>query len=397
MEWVMILIAVVALIVAAALLAWSLKMRSQLDAERDRGQQQALDMQRQLFEKTIAELKSGLTATTEQLLKERQRDFAETSTKNIDAIIKPLQENIREMKTAMGETKTAQTAMTAEMKAKIEELVKQTDLTKQSADELTNALKHGSKVQGDWGEQVLDEMLEHEHLIRGIHYDIQAVIKDEMGNPVHGMNGHIMRPDVILHLDEKRDVIIDSKVSLTAFIDYVNAETETDRQMYLKAHLDSLWKHVQELSEKDYAAYIQPPKIKMDYVIMFIPNTGALWTAMRAQPDLWRKAMDKNVFIADEQTLFAAVRMINLTWTQIQQAANHEKVYELANEMVERVGMFMKHYHNIGAALEKAQAAYDDAEKKLAPTGQSVLTTAGKLIKLGAKQNTSYPVLTSNE
>ena len=201
-----------------------------------------------------------------------------------------------------------------------------------------------------------------------------------------------MRPDVILHLDQKRDVIIDSKVSLTAFMDYVNAEDEGDRQKYLKAHVDSIQKHVKELAGKDYSSYVKPPKVRMDYVIMFVPNTGALWAAVGAQPDLWRNAMEKNVYIADEQTLFAALRIINMTWTQIAQAQNHEKVYELANEMMDRVGQFMDRYKAIGKALENAGKAYEAGEKKLEPSGQSIIQTCAKLQKLGAKQSTRNPI-----
>jgi DNA recombination protein RmuC len=197
---------------------------------------------------------------------------------------------------------------------------------------------------------------------------------------------------VVLHLDNQREVIIDSKVSLTAFMDYVNAETEEERQRYLKAHVDSLQKHVKELSTKDYSSYICPPKVRMDYVIMFVPHSGALWTALNAQPDMWRRAMEKNVFIADEQTLFAALRIVSLTWTQIAQAENHEKVYTLANEMLDRVGQFMKKYQAMGKALENAQKAYEDGEKKLLPTGQSILQTCAKLQKLGAKQSTTNPL-----
>lgn len=161
---------------------------------------------------------------------------------------------------------------------------------------------------------------------------------------------------------------------------------------YLDAHIKSINKHVEELSKKDYSSYIQPPKLKMDYVIMFVPHTGALWTALNVQPNLWRKAMEKNVFIADEQTLFAALRIINLTWTQITQVQNHEKVYALANEMIDRVGQFIKKYQAIGKALDNAKSAYEDGEKKLQPNGQSILQTCGKLIKLGAKQSDRNPI-----
>ena len=221
---------------------------------------------------------------------------------------------------------------------------------------------------------------------------MQTYLRDAKGEIVTTDEGAKMRPDVILHLDQRREVIIDSKVSMTAYLDYVNAETEDDRNRYLRQHIDSLQKHVKELSTKDYSAYVQPPKVRMSYVIMFVPHSGALWTALNAQPDLWRKAMDRNVFIADEQTLFAALRVISLTWTQIAQAQNHEKVFALANEMLDRVGQFMKKYQNIGKALEMAVKAYEDGEKKLQPTGQSILQTCAKLTKLGARQSDKNPL-----
>lgn len=218
-------------------------------------------------------------------------------------------------------------------------------------------------------------------------FDTQATIRNAKGETIKSEDGNIMRPDVILHLDQKREVIIDSKVSLTAFFDFVNAENESERQQYLKSHIESLQKHVKELSKKDYSSYIQAPKVRMDYVIMFVPHTGALWTALNEQPDLWRKAMEQNVFIADEQSLYAALKIINMTWTQIKQAQNHEEVYKLANEMVERVGQFVKKYEEVGAALDKAQKAYEGGKAKLEDHGQSIVMSANKLIKLGAKNS----------
>lgn len=344
------------------------------------------------FNETIEKVTAQVKTATDTMLKERQKEFAENSNQSLGQIVNPLRETIDKMKKAMEENTEKQTSMSGEMRANIEHMMRQSMEAKKSADELTRVFKHGTKVQGDWGETVLDELLQSQGLTKGIHYDTQAVIKDATGKTVRSEEGSIMRPDVILHLDQRRELIIDSKVSLTAFIDYVNADNEDDRQHYLKSHIDSLQKHVKELSAKDYSSYIQAPKVKMDYVIMFVPHTGALWTALNAQPDLWRRAMEKNVFIADEQTLFAALRIINLTWTQIVQAQNHEKVFALANEMLNRVGQFWNEYEAMGKALEKAAKAYEDGKKKITDGGQSINTTANQLIKLGAKQSDRNPI-----
>ena len=147
-----------------------------------------------------------------------------------------------------------------------------------------------------------------------------------------------------------------------------------------------------ELTNKDYSSYIKSPKVSMDYVIMFMPHSAALWTALNAKPELWRNAMEKNVFIADEQTLFAALKIVQLTWQQIRQAENHEEVFNLANTMIERVGMFMEHYQKVGKALNQAQKAYEDGERKLVEQGQSIPQTARQLIQLGARNSDKHPL-----
>lgn len=361
-------------------------------AEKDAAWNDIMKGQEQRFNETMARMSEQMKNATADMLKDRQKEFADSSNQQLGQIVNPLRETIDKMKQTMADTTLKQTEMSSVLKDNIERSMQQAMAAKKSAEELANALKHGSKVQGDWGEAVLDELLTSQGLVRGIHYDTQTVIRDAQGNTVHTDDGATLRPDVILHLDQRREVIIDSKVSLTAFLDYANADNEADRQRFLKTHIDSLQKHVKELSTKDYSAYVQPPKVRMDYVIMFVPHTGALWTALNAQPDLWRKAMEQNVFIADEQTLFAALRIISLTWTQIRQAENHEQVYRLANEMLDRVGQFMKKYTAIGKALKSATTAYDDAERKLQPSGQSILQTCAKLQKLGAKQSDKNPL-----
>lgn len=360
--------------------------------EKERVHRDALQAQQRQFDETMAKVSAQMKVATDEMLQQRQKEFADASNQNLGQIVNPLRETIDQMKQVMAENTEKQTKMGGEMKANIENMMRQSEAAMKSADELNRTFRLGNRVQGDWGETILDELLESQGLKRGIHYDTQPYIRDAAGNIIHTESGSTMRPDVILHLDQRREVIIDSKVSLTAFMDYANATTEEERKRLLKAHIDSLKSHVRELSTKDYSAYIKPPKARMDYVIMFVPHSAALWTALNAQPDLWRNAMSQNVFIADEQTLFAALRIINLTWTQIAQAQNHEKVYALANEMLERVGQFMKKYDAIGQALKRATQAYEEGGNKLAPSGQSILTTCVKLQKLGAKQSDKNPI-----
>ena len=370
---------------------WQTHTQELLDA-RQKAYEDMSAAQQAKFDETIAKVSAQMKSATEDMLKRRQEEFAASSNTSIGQIVNPLKETIDKMKEAMKENTIKQTSISSEIKTQAENMMRQSAAAKESADELTRVFRHAGRVQGNWGEIILDELLESQGLTKGVHYEIQSSIRDAAGDVVRNNDDHGMRPDVILHLDQKRDVIIDSKVSLTAFMDYVNAEDENERQRYLKAHVDSIQKHVKELANKDYSSYVKPPKVKMDYVIMFVPNTGALWAAVGAQPDLWRNAMEKNVYIADEQTLFAALRIINMTWTQIAQAQNHEKVYELANEMMDRVGQFMDRYKAVGKALESAGKAYEAADKKLQPTGQSIIQTCAKLQKLGAKQSSRNPI-----
>ena len=360
--------------------------------KREEAHREAMETLQKRFDETMEKVSAQVKLDTGEMLKARQNEFSEASRQSIGQLVNPLKENIAELKKAMEEENRQQAERNGEMRERIKNLMDQSDAARKSADELAAAFKHGSKVQGDWGETILEELLSSQGLTRGVHFDTQAVIRDADGHPVRNADGGIMRPDVILHLDERREVIIDSKVSLTAYVDYINAEDEATRRTALKAHVESLKKHCKELAAKDYSAYVQPPKVSAGYVIMFVPNVGALWSALNAEPDLWRKAAEANVYIADEQTLYAALKIVSLTWTQVAQAQNHEKVYELANEMIDRVGQFMERYDAVGKALDKARQEYDAGQKKLLPQGQSILNTSGKLLKLGAKNSDRHPV-----
>lgn len=351
------------------------------------------DMMQRCFDETMNRVSEQMRNATGEMLRQRQQEFSEASSQELGQIVSPLRETIDRMRRAMDDNTMQQTAMSTEMRVNLENMMRHSEAARRSTDELARVFRHGNKVQGDWGETVLDELLQAQGLTRGIHYDTQTIIRDAQGHAVQASGAaSSLRPDVILHLDQRRELIVDAKVSLSAYMDFVNADTEEDRQIALAAHLASLNRHVRELAQKDYTSYIQSPKLRMDYVIMFVPNSGALWTALQAQPDLWRRAMERGVFIADEQTLFAALRIIDLTWTQITQAEQHEKVYKLAEEMLDRVGQFCRKYAEVGRALDAARHAYDDGQKKLDPQGQSILGTANKLIKLGARQSQRNPL-----
>lgn len=361
---------------------------------RDAAHKDAMDALQKRFDETVEKVSTQLKEETGEMLKARQKEFSESSSLSLGQIVTPLKENIAELRKAMEDGSKEQAERNGEMRERIKSLMEHSDAARKSADELAAAFKHGNKMQGDWGETILEELLSSQGLTKGVHFDTQAVIRDAEGRTVRNADGGIMRPDVILHLDERREVIIDSKVSLSAYVDYVNAENEPERQNFLKAHLDSIKKHVKELATKDYSSYVKLPKVSAGYVIMFVPNMGALWTALNAEPDLWRKAADQNVYIADEQSLYGALKIVSMTWTQVAQAQNHEKVYELANEMIDRVGQFMEKYEAVGKALKKATEEYEAAERKLSPQGQSIINTSNKLIKLGAKNSDKHPVKT---
>lgn len=361
-------------------------------AARERAHKAAMDLLQLRFDETMAKVTAQVKSDTADMLKSHQKEFSESSNISIGQIVNPLRQNIVELKKAMEDGNKEIAERSGEMRERIQTLMEHSDAARKSADELAAAFRHGNKIQGDWGEIILEELLASNGLTKGVHFDTQAVIRSKDGKVVRNEDGSTMRPDVILHLDERREVIIDSKVSLTAYVDYVNAENDADRKACLKAHVDSIKKHVKELAAKDYSAYIESPKVTAGYVIMFVPNTGALWTALNAEPDLWRKAAENNVYIADEQSLYGALKIVSLTWTQVAQAQNHEKVYELANEMIDRVGLFMEKYEGIGKALKKASEEYEDGRKKLVPQGQSIINTSGKLIKLGARNSDKHTI-----
>ena len=335
----------------------------------------ALELLQNKFDSTVKLMQEELKNLTNDMLKKRQKEFQESSSEKIDSILSPLNESIKGMKLAMDNNSRLQHEFSGLFSSNVENLLRQSEAARLSAERLANALGNNSKIQGNWGETILTELLESQGLTEGRHFDTQYVMP---GNTS-------LRPDVVLHLDNERDVIIDAKVSLSDYLSYLNADTDAEREMALRRHIASIENHVKELVRKDYSSLVGSNHSSIGYVIMFVPNTSALLLATNAKPELWRKAMEQNVYIADEQTLYAALKIVRLTWSRIAQNENHKEVYALANEMLERVAKFMEKYVELGSRLDAAAKAYTQGYDKIKEGGHSIPNTCRKLIKMGAK------------
>lgn len=350
------------------------------------------------FKEQLELVREQLQNASREMLRQRTQELDAQNVSQMNAIINPLKETISSMKAAMDQSRDTHNRNTASLEKAIEDVMKRTQEIGAEADRLATALRNENKVQGNWGEMILDELLESQGLKEGIHYEKQVTLRDRSGKAIlNEESGKRMIPDTILHYPDGKDAVIDSKVSLTAFVDYQNAETDEQRAEALQRHVKSVRQHVAELARKDYSAYIKSPRQALNYVIMFVPNEGALQLALSAAPNLWREAFSTGVFITGEQNLIAALRIIQIAWTQMQQAQNQEAIYDTARMLLDRVADFIGHFETVGQKLQDASAYYVKAADKLKDGRLSVVGAANKLIKLGAKTSAKKVIPEENE
>lgn len=385
-----ILFFVIGLVIGALLVGFILKSRnSSLQTQIDLMKEQEAkneEFRNKQFEIQINTLKSELQNTTERLLHQREESLVKANNVQLDAVLSPLKNEIEGMKKSMTDNIKTSSENKASLEKAIEELMKRTQDIGNDANNLAKALKNESKTQGNWGELILENILEKSGLTEGEHYEKQSVIKDSKGNNVfHDETGSKLIPDIIVHYPDNKDLIIDSKVSLTAFVDYCNAADESEKSNALKRHLMSLKNHCKELQRKNYSSYIKSPRLSLDYVVMFVPNESAMQLALYEDTTLWRDAFENGVFITSEQNLLALLRMIQLAWSQVKQARNQQEVFDEVNKLLDRVGDFVKRYEDLGKKIESLQGSYDDTKKKLYTGNQSVVKAAEKLIDMGGK------------
>lgn len=367
-----------------------LRREMELTCEQRRKDDEARDRH---YAEQLRVAREQLKNATDELLHLRAEELNRSNSSQMNAIIEPLKEKIKEMQEAMENTREMNTRNTASLHQAIEDVIKRTASIGDEAGKLAKALRHENKIQGNWGETILNELLESQGLKQGIHYEVQSTIKDKNGKPVlNETTDKRMIPDVILNYNKGKSLIIDSKVSLAAFLDYTAAETEEERREALDRHIKSIRSHVKELANKNYKRYILPPRESLNFMIMFVPNESALQLAIINDPSLWREALSAGVFIAGEYNLVATLRIVELAWIQEVQAEQQRKVSELATQLIERVGEFYSHFRLIRERMEAVDRAYSEAEKKLMTGRQNLIAPAQKLKEMGYKEKDRYPL-----
>lgn len=342
--------------------------------------------------------KEQMTNLAQQLLERNAEKLKSENTDSIGQITQPLKEAIGEMRRELTQNRETSAANSATFQEQLRQMLESNERVGEKAANLAQALRGDNKAQGNWGEVILGNLLSCQGLREGIDYDLQTRLRDDLGQDLKNIDtGASMQPDAILHYPHEQDVIIDAKVSLKAYDDYVNAQSEEERTAVLAAHVRSIRDQYQRLSKKDYSSYVQAPRKSIDFVVMFVPNESALQLALTADSKLWYDAFDHKVLIAGELNLMAILRIIQIVWRQYQQAENQQRVFLIAEELLDRLGDFLKRYQKLGDILRNSLKAYEDAEKKVFSGRQSVVRKGNELKALGAKENPNRPIPSERE
>ena len=359
------------------------------------------------YERTISELKRShetvlaqqleivkaqVTAESEKMLKAREEELEKRARQTFEAITGGLDKNIKDMKEAFEQNKKTHTETSQSLKENLESAVKhlreQTQSIGSKADSLADALRGKNKTQGNWGEIILDNLFTNEGMREGRDYDKEETLRDEQGNIVlNEDSSKRMRPDYILHYPDGNDVIVDSKVVLTAADDYFRATDEAAKADAMARNLAAIKEQVRSLSKKDYSRYLTPGRKMLDYVIMFVPVYSALRLAYEADRNLWHDAYRQGVLITTEETLMPFLRMIRIAWTSHEQVANQQQIISTAETILARVSDFCTAHAKMGKKLEEAMDQYEACDKKIRDRGQSIVGAANKLIQLGVPRN----------
>jgi DNA recombination protein RmuC len=331
-------------------------------------------------------IKEQMQTTSENILKKRQDELKSENKEQVSRIIDPLLQSLKRMDDAIKESKEKHQESLAKLDATIQANQLRSEELGKSADRLAEALTGEVKIQGNFGELKLKQLLEDLGLKDGEQYSSQEKLRDKLGNAIKDDDGRGLIPDFILHFPNKRDVIVDSKMSFTAFTRYMEATDVEEKSQYLKDHIASVRAQVDRLSKKDYSKYLQTGYNKLNFVIMYVHTEGALNLALSNESSLWREAYNKNVLILGPQTMYMNLRILEMMWTQVRQLSNQEEIMKNADLIVQRTQEFYKRFMEVEKRMDQTFESMNSLKNIIKDEGQSIITPAKNLMKSGARE-----------
>ena len=364
--------------------------------EAHQGQIEALkQMTEEQVKSQLDLIREQMQTTSEKVLKQRQEELGVQNKEQVSKIIDPLQRSLKDMQEALDKTKEQQTEALARLDETIKINMQKSQAIGETADRLTRALTGEVKVQGNFGELKLKQLLEDLELKEGEQFDTQETLKDKGGKGLKGDDGKGLIPDFILHFPNNRHVVVDSKMSLTDYERYMNAEDGTpEKSEFLKAHIASVRAQVKRLAKKEYTKYLPDGYNRLNFAIMYVPIEGALNLALLNDATLWREAYDEGVMILGPQTMYMNLRVLEMMWTQVRQLSNQQAMMDAANTVIDRVQDFGLRFMDVESSMNDTLKKMTKLKITTADSGPSIITAARNLLKAGAKENKKKTSLT---
>lgn len=345
-------------------------------------------MNREQIESQLGLIKEQMQATSEEVLLRRQNELGEKNREQVEHMMEPLRQSLKEMKDALYRTREQQSETMTRLDESIKNSMRQSAELGETADRLTRALTGEVKIQGNFGELKLKQLLEDLELREGEQFDTQETLRDRYGRVAKGDDGRGMVPDFVLHFPNNRHVVVDSKMSLTDYERYMNAtDGSQEKSAAMKAHIESVRAQVKRLARKDYNRYLPEGYNRLNFAIMYVPIDGALNLALLNDTTLWREAYDQGVMILGPQTMYMNLRVLEMMWTQVRQLENQQAIMDAANVVVERVQDFGTRFMDVESSMNDTIKKMDRLKITIAASGPGIITAARKLLKAGAKEN----------